>query len=252
MPHRLRRRPSPALVVALLALFVALDGPATAARLIDGRSIKRNSITTGQVRNKTLGTQDLSANAIAALKQTPHNSVTTASIRAKAVDGSKIADGAVGAGALAPKAVDATKLGDGAVGTAQLGAGSVTPSKIADGAIGSMAIADGSLQGQDLGDFFGSVIVDFAGFKLNDCQTAEVSSPTPTGNPQAQIADDVILVTPAPGFSDLITVTGNPGVGNTLRLIACRVGQDGNSPDPAGNIIDPGATRFYYLGIDAP
>ncbi|MDX6716553.1 MAG: hypothetical protein QOH30_3111, partial [Baekduia sp.] len=28
------------MVVALLALFVALDGPATAARLIDGRSIK--------------------------------------------------------------------------------------------------------------------------------------------------------------------------------------------------------------------
>jgi hypothetical protein len=252
MPHRLRRRPSPALVVALLALFVALDGPATAAHLIDGRSIKRNSITTGQVRNKTLGTQDLSPTAIAALKQTPRNSVSTASIRAKAVDGSKLADGAVGAGALAPKAVDGTKLGDGAVGTVQLGAGSVTPSKIADSAIGSTAIADGSLQGPDVGDFFGSVIVDFAPFRLNECQTAEVSSPTPTGNAQAQIADDVILVTPAAGFSDLITVTANPGVGNTLRLIACRVGKDRMDPDNPNNIVDPIPTRFYYLGIDAP
>jgi hypothetical protein len=233
------------MVVALLALFVALDGPATAARLVDGRSIKPNSITTGQVRNKTLGTQDLSARAIAALKQTPRSSVTTASIRAKAVDASKLADGAVGAGALAPKAVDATKLGDGAVGAVQLGAGAVTPSKIADGAIGSTAIADGSLQGQDVGDFFGSVIVDYKPFAPNSCQTAPIDTPTPTSNAQAQIADDVIIVTPAPGFSDLLTISAYPGVGNTLRIIACRV--DG-SADP----VDPPATRFYYIGIDAP
>lgn len=232
------------MVVALLALFVALDGPATAARLIDGRSIKRNSITTGQVRNKTLGTQDLSAKAVAALKQTPRNSVTTASIRAKAVDGSKLADGAVGAGALAPKAVDGTKLGDGAVGTVQLGAGAVTPSKIADGAIGAAAIADGSLQGPDVGDFFGSVIVDYTPFAPNTCQTAPID-PTPTGNPQAQIADDVILATPAPGFSDLLTVSAYPGVGNTLRMIACRV-------DASAGTVDPPPTRFFYLGIDAP
>ena len=51
------------MVVALLALFIALDGPATAARLIDGSSIKRNSITNRQVRNGTLGTQDLSKSA---------------------------------------------------------------------------------------------------------------------------------------------------------------------------------------------
>jgi hypothetical protein len=244
MPHRLRRRPSPAMVVALLALFVALDGPATAARLIDGKSIKRNSITTGQIRNRTLGTQDLSSKAVKSLQATPRDSVTAASIRAKAVDAGKLADGAVGAGALAPKSIDASKLTDGGVGTAALAPASVTPSKIADGAIGTAAIADGGLQGTDVGDFFGSVVVDFETFALNQCQKAEFN-PTPTGNPQAQIADDVILITPAPGFSDLVTVSGYPGVGNTLRIIACRVGTDS-----AG--IDPPTTRFTYLGIDAP
>jgi hypothetical protein len=246
MPRRLRRRPSPAMVVALLALFVALDGPATAARLIDGKSIRRNSITTGQIRNRTLGTQDLSAKAVKSLEATPKNSIVATQIRAKAIDGAKLADGAVGAGALAPKAVDGAKLADAAVGTAALAPAAVTPSKIADGAIGTAAVADGGLQGTDVGDFFGSVVVDFAAFAVNQCQKAEFN-PTPTGNAQAQIADDVIMVTPAPGFSDLITVSAYPGVGNTLRLIACRVGMAAEPPD-----IDPPSTRFYYLGIDAP
>jgi hypothetical protein len=247
MPHRLRRRPSPAMVVALIALFVALDGPATAARLIDGTSIKRNSITTGQIRNRTLGTQDLSARAVKSLQATPRNAVGPEQIRAKAVDAGKLADNAVGPGALAPRVVDGSKLADAAVGTAALAPASVTPSKIADGAIGTAAVADGGLQGTDVGDFFGSVVVDFAPFTVNQCQKAEVN-PTPTGNTQAQIADDVILVTPTPGFSDLITVSGYPGVGNTLRIIACRVGTDPSSPDP----IDPPAMKFTYLGIDAP
>jgi hypothetical protein len=233
------------MVVALLALFVALDGPATAARLIDGKSIKRNSITTGQIRNRTLGTQDLSARAVKSLQTTPRDSVTTPQIRAKAIDAGRLADSAVGTGALAPHAVDSSKLADGSVGTAALAPASVTPSKIADGAIGTAAIADGGLQGTDVGDFFGSVVVDFAPFAQNQCQKAEVN-PTPTGNPQAQIADDVILVTPTPGFSDLITVSAYPGVGNTLRIIACRVGAD---PGPD---VDPPAMKFTYLGIDAP
>jgi hypothetical protein len=251
MPHRLRRRPSPAMVVALLALFVALDGPATAARLIDGRSIKRNSITTSQVRNRTLGTQDLSAKATKTLRTTPRDSITAAHIRAKAVDATKLADGAVGAGALAPKSVDATKLADGSVGSAALGAASVTPSKLADGVVGSAAVANGGLQAQDIGDFFGYVYIDFgtknSGLALNECETATLT-PNPSSNPQAQIKDDAVMVSPEPGFSDLLTVNGYPGAGNTLRIIACRVGA---GPDPTAR-IDPPLTRFTYVGIDAP
>ena len=66
MPHLPRRRPSAALVVASLALFVALDGPATAAHFISGATIKPSSITTKQVRNRTLGVQDLSKSFAAA------------------------------------------------------------------------------------------------------------------------------------------------------------------------------------------
>src|SRR5690349_6045346 len=106
MPPLPRRRPSAAMVVASLALFVALDGPATAAHLISGSSIKSNSITTKQVRNHTLRASDLSASAVKTLRTTPSKSVGSAQLRDKAVETRALAD----------KAVDATKLAPGAVG----------------------------------------------------------------------------------------------------------------------------------------
>ncbi|MES1192957.1 MAG: hypothetical protein ABUM26_01435, partial [Solirubrobacterales bacterium] len=147
------------MVVALIALFIALDGPATAARLIDGSTIKRNSITNKQVRNGTLRTQDLSKSAVKSLKATPSKSVGSAQLRSgavtnsalgpKAVDASKLADGAVGNTQLAAKAVDAGRLADGAVGSGQLAMDAVTASKVADNSIGAAAIADGGLQTRD-------------------------------------------------------------------------------------------------------
>ena len=54
-----RWRPSPALVIALVALFAAGAGTATAARLISGRSIKNNSVTGRDIRNNSLGNGDI-------------------------------------------------------------------------------------------------------------------------------------------------------------------------------------------------
>lgn len=59
-------RPSPAMVVALLALFVALAGGATAARqvLITGSDVRNNSLTGADVRNNSLTGADIRNNAI--------------------------------------------------------------------------------------------------------------------------------------------------------------------------------------------
>lgn len=47
-------RPSAGMVVAVIALFAALAGTATAARLITGKQIKNNSVTSRDVRNSSL------------------------------------------------------------------------------------------------------------------------------------------------------------------------------------------------------
>jgi hypothetical protein len=233
------------MAVALLALFIALDGPATAARLIDGSTIKRNSVTNRQVRNGTLGTQDLSKRAIASLKVTPSKSVGSAQLRPSAVTGK----------ALAAKAVDASKLADGAVGNTQLAAKAVDAAKLADGSIGAAAIADGGLQTRDLGDFYGSVSVDFKEFLPNTCQVAFVADPQPSAPAQNNsIADDVVSVSPGTtGWPDLIIVTGNPGANNSLRIVACRIGKDPTKLDgDPTDLIDPGPTTFQYVAFDTP
>lgn len=48
------RRPSPAMIVALIALFVALAGTAYAAQSINGGSIQKQTIGGGKLKQKTL------------------------------------------------------------------------------------------------------------------------------------------------------------------------------------------------------
>src|SRR5689334_6263842 len=49
-----KRRPSPAMVVAMIALVVALAGTAYAAQTINGGSIKKQTIGGGKLKKKTL------------------------------------------------------------------------------------------------------------------------------------------------------------------------------------------------------
>lgn len=50
------RRPSPALVVATLALVVAMGGTASAVTMINGKNIKPNTVTGKQVKESSLAT----------------------------------------------------------------------------------------------------------------------------------------------------------------------------------------------------
>ena len=54
------------MAVAFLALFVALAGTATAAKVISGRQIRNNSVTTRDIRNGTLLSRDFRAGQLPA------------------------------------------------------------------------------------------------------------------------------------------------------------------------------------------
>lgn len=62
------RMPSPAMVVAIVALMVALGGSAYAAAKLNGKNIKNGTITGNKLKNKTIGTGKLSTSAVNALK----------------------------------------------------------------------------------------------------------------------------------------------------------------------------------------
>jgi hypothetical protein len=62
----LRRRPSPALVIACIALFLSLGGVSygLATGSIDSRELKNNSVSSRDVRNNTLRTFDIRNNEV--------------------------------------------------------------------------------------------------------------------------------------------------------------------------------------------
>jgi hypothetical protein len=62
----LRRRPSPALVIALIALFVSLSGVAygVATGSIDSRELKNNTVRSRDLRNNDIRTRDLRNNEV--------------------------------------------------------------------------------------------------------------------------------------------------------------------------------------------
>src|SRR5215207_174281 len=119
------RRPSAAMLVALLALFVALGGPAQAKHLINGKDIRRGTVTSKQIKDRTITTGDLSKGTVAALLGTADGSITAG----------KLVPGAVGGLAIADGTVAAADIADGAVGSGKLVDGSVNGAKIADGTL---------------------------------------------------------------------------------------------------------------------
>jgi hypothetical protein len=62
----LRRRPSPAMVIALIALFVSLSGVSygVATGFIDSREIKNNEVRSLDIRNNEVRTRDLRNNEV--------------------------------------------------------------------------------------------------------------------------------------------------------------------------------------------
>ena len=96
---RIRQSPSPAMVVAFIALFAALSGGAYAAKKIGSKNLRSNAVTTKKIKN---------------------GAVTGKKIKSRAVTNSRLGDGAV----------TAAKIRDGAVGTAKLADGGVTSAKL--------------------------------------------------------------------------------------------------------------------------
>jgi hypothetical protein len=90
--HRLlRRRPSPALVISCLALFLAMGGVSygVATGSIDSREIKNNTVRSRDIRNRTIRNRDVRPNALDAtrIRESTFSTVPSAA----SVDGNNFA-----------------------------------------------------------------------------------------------------------------------------------------------------------------
>ena len=103
-PSRGRWRPSPALAVATLALFVALGGTTYAATQINGSQIVNKSITSAKLKNQSVGTAQLRDFGVQR-RDLQTGAVSVSKLSTRAVTSSKIAPGAVGSLAIANNSV---------------------------------------------------------------------------------------------------------------------------------------------------
>jgi hypothetical protein len=126
-PRRYLRLPSPALVVALIALSVSLVGHAGAFRGGGHHHlVRKGDIAPGAVTARALGKGVVHAGALAT------GAVHPRALAAGSVGAFALASGAVGSGALAPDAVTATALAPGSVYGGALREETVHTTPIAD------------------------------------------------------------------------------------------------------------------------
>lgn len=238
------RRPSPGTVIALLALFVALGGPAEARRLLSGKSIKTGSLTGKQVKNRSLSIIELSRGTVRRLTSNPAGSVGTAAIADRAVTGQKLAPFAVGSGELADAAVNGSKLSRGAVGSEQVGDDSLQGSDLAAASVGGDEVDDGRLTARDVASFVGTLTIDFPSMDIGDCEFVDrdvtaVASTTPARS----VGDDALVVTPPSQFPDnSLVLSAAPIASTKIRVRVCNVNGAG--------VIDPPSMTFRYISFD--
>lgn len=129
-----RFRPSPALIISCVALFMALSGSALAVGLA------KNSVRSAQIVDGTVRTVDLHEAAVTGTKIAPD-----------AVDATKIAPNAVGQTQIAPNAVGTSQLAENSVNSAKVAPDSLTAEDLAPNSVGSSEIQAGAVRSSELG-----------------------------------------------------------------------------------------------------
>jgi hypothetical protein len=127
-------RPSPALVIACIALFAALTGSAIAA------GVGKNTVRSPQIVDGTVRTIDLRDNAVAAGKIAPD-----------AVDTTEIAENGVDSSDVAPEALTSADLGAASVTSSEVADQSLTANDLGPDSVGSSELQAGSVRAAELG-----------------------------------------------------------------------------------------------------
>lgn len=151
MTTKTKFRPSPALVISCVALFLALTGSALAAKA----SIGSRQIVNGSVR--------------------------TVDLRDSAVSSPKIADATIGAADLGTDSVGSDEIAENAVASPEVAADSLTAGDLGPASVASSEVADQSLTQDDLGpDSVGSSELQAGSVRASELgPIIQVSNSTP-------------------------------------------------------------------------
>lgn len=172
MPTRIK--PSPAMAVALLALFISLAGGAYAAT-----SLPRNSVGTAQLRDQAVTVHKLAFDSVGTRRIFNH-AVTNAKIADNAVGTFKIRESAIGPRRLQDNAVTSAKVMDGSLQASDFASGQLPPSASFDFETGGTTIPTGSTVALPNG---GTIDVPAGTHHMVLFGTVQLQNPSTTGGP---------------------------------------------------------------------
>jgi hypothetical protein len=217
------------MLVALLALFVALGGPAEAAKLINGARIKRDTVASKQIKDGSLKVRDLATATVRTLKATPdgsigpgqlaENAVTTRAIAPDAILTGTVADNTLTAADLAPNSVGTDEVADNAVGQSEIRNNGVSASEIADNSIDGGEIVDGGLSVRDVARQVGTLQWPIPTLSVGACDTKLV----PIAG--IQIAGDFVVISPTSAWpAELVYEVNGTSSETEFKVRACNRG----------------------------
>jgi len=137
-------RPSPALIVACVALVMALTGSAIAAgvaknsvrspQIVDGTvrtlDLRDDSVNAGKIAKDQVGADEIAENAVSSPEVAP-DSLTAGDLGAASVASSEVADQSLTANDLGPDSVGSSEVAADAVGPSELQSASVRSAELA-------------------------------------------------------------------------------------------------------------------------
>ena len=211
-----RRLPSPALIVAVLALIVGLSGSALAVNAaknsVTTKSIKNGAVKSKKIAKKAVKTKHLADGAVKEANL-GDGAVTAPKLGDSAVTTAKLANGAVSADKLGKDAVTNEKIGDAAVDNAELAEESVSVGKIEPGALSASRFYEAT-----------AVQVNFPSIAAHNCTASQ-----PAGFENLQAGDRIVVNAPA-GLPAPVIIKAAAQQGG-LVLTACNI--SAASVDPA-------------------
>lgn len=135
-------RPSPAMIVSCIALFLALVGTAFAAPKLAVRS--------AQIVDATIRTVDIRDEAVKSVK-VANGTLTADDLGTDSVNSDEIAENAVASPEVAPDSLAAADLGAASVASSEVADQSLTQDDLGPNSVGSSEIQTGAVRASELG-----------------------------------------------------------------------------------------------------
>lgn len=232
MTRNRKFRPSPAMAISCVALFLALAGTAFAA--------PKFAIRSAQIVDATIRTVDLRDNAVQSAKIADAtvgaadlgiDSVGSEEIAKDAVKSDEIAENAVASPEVAPNSLTADDLGPASVGTSEVADESLTQNDLSSGSVGSSELQASSVRASELGPIV--QVSNSTGIAANANNGVSVQCPAGTTviSGGAQPANFGVEMTSSlrSGNGWLYQAKNNNGAASTLTVFAyCLTGGSSN------------------------